>query len=93
MKIIHDDAIYLESLVKKVHNCDRGGMAGLIDADNFENNPLEAVLISLSVFWKNIPETILESFVEKWLIFGEDNLDFNINDLKKEFSELIKEYY
>lgn len=93
MEIIHDDAVYLESLVRKVHNCERGGMAGLIDADNFEYNPIEAVLISLSVFWKNIPEKILESFVEKWLIFGEDNLDFNINDLKKEFSELIKEYY
>lgn len=93
MEIIHDDAVYLESLVRKVHNCERGGMAGLIDADYFEHNPLEAILISVPLFWKNIPADELENFVNKWIIFKKDNLDLEIENLKTEFSNLIRKYY
>lgn len=31
----HNQAIELERIVRSVYDCDRGGMGGYIDADNF----------------------------------------------------------
>lgn len=42
-------AIVLESIVRKVHLCDRAGMGGYIDADHFETNLFDAALIVLSL--------------------------------------------
>ena len=36
MRINHGEAIVLESIVRRVFSCDRGGMGGYIDADHFE---------------------------------------------------------
>ena len=44
MEISHNDAIDLENLVRKVHNCERFGMGMYIDADHFETNPFDAAL-------------------------------------------------
>ena len=36
MRISHGDAITLEMIVRHVHDCDRAGMGGYIDADHYE---------------------------------------------------------
>ena len=51
MRISHNDAIVLESIVRKVHLCDRAGMGGYIDADHFETNPFDAALIAIAPIW------------------------------------------
>lgn len=38
----HNQAIELERIVRSVYDCDRGGMGGYIDADNFSFNPFDA---------------------------------------------------
>lgn len=43
----HNQAIELERIVRSVYDCDRGGMGGYIDADNFSFNPFDAALLHL----------------------------------------------
>lgn len=52
----HNQAIELERIVRSVYDCDRGGMGGYIDADNFSFNPFDAALIALAPLWKNDPD-------------------------------------
>ena len=52
MRISHGDAIALEIIVRHVHDCDRAGMGGYIDADHYESNPFDAALIALAPLWK-----------------------------------------
>jgi len=54
MRIDHSSAITLESIVRRVHLCDRAGMGGYIDADHFEPSPFDAALIALAPLWKNL---------------------------------------
>lgn len=42
MKISHNDAIILEAIVRKVHDCDRASMGGYIDTDHYESDPFDA---------------------------------------------------
>ena len=66
MRISHNDAIVLEGIVRRVHSCDRAGMGGFIDADNFKSNPFDAALIALAPYWKIIDSRELEDFLYKW---------------------------
>ena len=66
MRIRHDSAIVLEAIVRKVHRCDRGGMGGYIDADNFESNPFDAALIALAPLWKRCEPHEIDEFLYKW---------------------------
>ncbi len=52
MRIDHSSAITLESIVRRVHSCNRAGMGGYIDADHFESSPFDAALIALAPLWK-----------------------------------------
>lgn len=36
-RIEHGDAIELESIVRRLFNCDRSGVSGLADADNLNH--------------------------------------------------------
>ena len=63
MEISHNDAIDLENLVRKVHNCERFGMGMYIDADHFETNPCDSAGISLSPIWKTFPKETVEDFL------------------------------
>lgn len=62
----HNQAIELERIVRSVYDCDRGGMGGYIDADNFSFNPFDAALIALAPLWKNDPDRQVENFLYKW---------------------------
>mgnify|MGYP006981375913 CR=1 FL=1 len=52
MRISHGDAITLEMIVRHVHDCDRAGMGGYIDADHYESDPFDAALIAIAPLWK-----------------------------------------
>lgn len=76
MRIEHCKALELESIVRKVYHCDRGGMGGFIDADHFETSPFDAALIALAPLWKNLDFQVVEDFLIKW----EDVLRHKIED-------------
>ena len=46
--INHSDAIELEHQVRRLFKCDRCGVSGLADANNFESNPLDAAIMVVS---------------------------------------------
>ena len=91
MIISHNDAIVLESIVRKVHLCDRAGMGGYIDADNFLTNPFDAALIALSPIWKTLPKETVEDFLYRWdcSLRKEDGDDANISQFIQELKELV----
>lgn len=89
MKISHNDAIVLESIVRKVHLCDRAGMGGYIDADNFETNPFDAALIALSPIWKTLPKETVEDFLYRWDCSLRKENDANISQFIQELKELV----
>lgn len=62
----HNQAIELERIVRCVYDCDRAGMGGYIDADNFSSNPFDAALIALAPLWKNDSDRQVENFLYKW---------------------------
>ncbi len=62
----HNQAIELERIVRSVYDCDRAGMGGYIDADNFSSNPFDAALIALAPLWKNDSDRQVENFLYKW---------------------------
>lgn len=47
-RINHGDAIALESVVRRLFNCDRTGVSGLADADHFESRPMDAAIMVVS---------------------------------------------
>lgn len=89
MRISHNDAIVLESIVRKVHLCDRAGMGGYIDADHFETNPFDAALIALSPIWKILPKETVEDFLYRWDCSLRKEDDANINEFIEELNELV----
>lgn len=89
MRISHNDAIVLESIVRKVHLCDRAGMGGYIDADHFETNPFDAALIALSPIWKILPKETVEYFLYRWDCSLRKEDDANINEFIEELNELV----
>ena len=66
MRITHNDAISLESVVRNVFSCDRAGMGGYIDADHFESAPFDAALIALAPLWQKGDLHEIEDFLFKW---------------------------
>lgn len=89
MEISHNDAIDLENLVRKVHNCERFGMGMYIDADHFETNPFDAALIALSPIWKTLPKETVEDFLYRWDCSLRKEDDANINKFIEELNELV----
>lgn len=47
-RIQHSDAIELEHQVRRLFKCDRAGVSGLADADNFESRPMDAAVMVVS---------------------------------------------
>lgn len=82
-------AIVLESIVRKVHLCDRAGMGGYIDADHFETNPFDAALIAIAPVWKNLDFQIVEDFLFRWENSLRNEEIANINEFIEELNELV----
>lgn len=89
--IKHSDAITLEHLVCRLFDCDRSGVSGLADADNFESCPMDAAKMVVSyIHAKGLQEseTQYDSFLCKY-----SNI-FNYpdeNDAKNEVQNYIDE--
>ena len=96
MRINHGIAIVLESIVRRVFLCDRGGMGGYIDADHFESAPFDAALIALAPLWKKADFHEIEDFLIKWetpLRTENDeaiNIDLYIDELDALISALMQ---
>lgn len=92
MRISHSDAIVLEGIVRRVHSCDRAGMGGYIDADNFESNPFDAALLALAPYWKRIDKQELEDFLFKWdcILRRDSEEQADINAYIHELESLIE---
>lgn len=82
-------AIVLESIVRKVHLCDRAGMGGYIDADHFETNPFDAALIAIAPIQKTLPKETVEDFLYRWDCSLRKEADANISQFIQELRELV----
>ena len=50
IKISHGEAVGLEEYLEKLYKCERTGVFGLVDDDNFERNPIQAAILVAAYF-------------------------------------------
>ena len=56
-RINHNEAIELEHQVRRLYDCDRGGVSGMVDADYFEGHPIQAAVLVVSYIYANHRES------------------------------------
>lgn len=95
----HNDAIELEHQVRRLFKCDRGGVSGLVDADNFESNPLDAaVMVVTYIHTKglHISETQYDEFLHKYgVIFKyseENDAAHEVKNYIKDLKSIVESY-
>lgn len=98
-RIQHSDAITLESIVRRLFNCDRAGVSGLADADNFESRTMDAAIMVVSYIHAKglqISETQYDEFLCKYdTIFNypdENNAAYEVQNYISELSEIVATY-
>lgn len=98
-RINHNYAIELEHQVRRLFNCDRCGVSGLADADNFEGNPLDAAIMVVSyVHAKGLQssETQYDEFLCKYeTIFRypeENDASNEVENYIKDLSAIVEQY-
>lgn len=98
-RIDHNDAIELEYQVRRLFKCDRSGVSGLADADNFNSNPLDAAIMVVSyIHAKNLQDT--ETQYDKFLckyetIFkypDENNAAGEVKNYINDLKDIIERY-
>lgn len=91
MKIPQNAAFMLETVVRKVFACERGGMGGYINSDHFKSAPFDAALIALAPLWKIADPKELEELLSKWEYILRDNTDCNcdINSFIQELGSFV----
>lgn len=65
----HEHAIAIEFILRHVFNCERGGLAGLIDADSIEFNWYPSIAAALGFMYSvagKDDRTAIEKFVETY---------------------------
>ena len=89
--INHNDAIELEHIVRRVYDCDRGGVSGMVDADYFDDKPIQAaVLVVAYLYAHNLIQDpyAFDEFLHKY----ETIFDYSEeNDAKNEVRKYIDE--
>ena len=95
LHINHGDAIRLEHIVRNLYKCDRAGVSGLADADNFERRPFDAaIMIGSFIHAHNLQqsETQFDSFLCEYEAFFNSNEedDDKVNIFINELSEIAK---
>lgn len=98
-RISHGEAIELEHYVRKLFNCDRAGVSGLADADNFESRPMDAAIMVVSyIYAKGLEVTDHEydKFLSKYdTIFtypDENDAKNEVQNYINELSDIINNY-
>lgn len=87
-RINHNDAVQLEKIVKELYGCDRAGISGLADADNFERNPFQAAILVVAFIYSrgmDVKADQYASFLEKY-----ENILANNDDAVKEFVKELR---
>lgn len=82
-RINHNDAIELEYIVRRLYGCERAGISGLCDADNFESYPMDAALLVVSYIHAHrlqSSETQYDEFLCKYSWIFENPEDSNAAD-------------
>lgn len=93
MRIKHEDAVMLESLVRKTCKCQRYGIGGLVDADVYVKHPMEAFILCIGWTYHNTHNDEISAFERKWhtiFDYPEDNAKYTIEEFIHELEELIK---
>ena len=97
--ISHSDAIDLENRVRRLFKCDRAGVSGLADADNFESHPMDAAVMVVSyIHAKGLQssETQYDEFLCKYnIIFtypDENDAKNKVQNYIDELTKIIEEY-
>lgn len=98
-KINHGNAIELETLVRKLYKCDRGGVSRLADADNFEQHPMDAAVMVVSyIHAKGLQhsETQYDEFLFKYrTVFRYPDENDAANEVRNyidDLTEIVEEY-
>ena len=98
-RIQHSDAIELEHQVRRLFKCDRAGVSGLADADNFESRPMEAAVMVVSyINAKGLQssETQYDEFLCKYdSIFtypDENDAEHEVENYIEELTAIIDDY-
>ena len=86
-RINHNEAIELEHQVRRLYDCDRGGVSGMVDADYFEGHPIQAAVLVVSYIYANHRESgpyQFDEFLNNVLSFrgwhSEWNSDLQVHD-------------
>lgn len=98
-RISHSDAIALEHQVRRLFKCDRTGVSGLADADNFESRPMDAAVMVVSYIHAKglqVSETQYDEFLCKYdTIFtypDENDAKNEVQNYIRELEEIIEQY-
>ncbi len=96
MKISHGAASCLETIVRGIVKCDRYGICGLVDADIYESNPIEAAVMSVAFLYKRSVgddvEDKVAAFFRKWrIVFDhpDDNQEYTEGMYIEELKSII----
>lgn len=98
-RIQHSDAIELEHQVRRLFKCDRAGVSGLADADNFESHPMAAAVMVVSyIHAKGLQssETQYDEFLCKYdsiFTYPEENdAEHEVENYIEELTAIIEDY-
>ena len=98
-RIQHSDAIELEHQVRRLFKCDRAGVSGLADADNFESHPMDAAVMVVSyIHAKGLQrsETQYDEFLCKYdsiFTYPEENdAEHEVENYIEELAAIIEDY-
>ena len=98
-RIQHSDAIELEHQVRRLFKCDRTGVSGLADADNFESHPMDAAVMVVSyIHAKGLQssETQYDEFLCKYdsiFTYPEENdAEHEVENYIEELTAIIEDY-
>ena len=77
---VHEYAITIEFTLRGIVNCERGGLAGLIDADKIEFNWYPSIAIALGVKYATADEEV-RGKIEKFITDFGYYLDIGLSEL------------
>lgn len=84
-RINHNDAIELEYQVRRLYKCDRGGVAGMAEADYFEENLIQTAVLVVFYIYANHLESGIYQFDE---FFNKYKMIFEYSDENNAVSEV-----
>lgn len=71
-------ALSIETTLKRIFDCDRGGFGGQIDADAIRKHPFLSITQGLAVLYNSAPEKreLIEKYIEKFSYYEGMSIDY-----------------